>query len=65
MADFESLSPEAENRRLVFKEWLPTAEYSKDDKENREYKNIRTRLLPLLEALGLQVSGDTCKLANI
>lgn len=65
MADFEGLSPEAERRRLALEEWLPKAEFGKDDKGNRKYKNVRARALPLLEALGLQVSENTCKFSNI
>ena len=55
MPNFEKLSPEAEKQRLILEEWLPSADFEKDDVGDRKYKNVRAHVLPLLEILGLQV----------
>jgi len=52
MADFEGFSLETEKWRLALKKWLLKAEFGKNNRGNRKYKNIRARVLLLLEALG-------------
>ena len=53
----EKLTPQADEQRARLEEKLLTAQFDEDENGNRKYKNLGAHVLPLLQILGLHVSG--------
>jgi len=59
MSITDTLSSEAEELRHRLEEQLPNVGFDRDNKGNRQYKNVSAYVLPLLGALNLQDWGYT------